>query len=1027
MKALKRIFFMFCIAAISSHAALFAQEFSDYEKECNKIDSYLFSGDYDGGICYLKQKVAAYEISGALPDSNYSFFVMELAKMHYYNNDFRLAEKGMLQSLALDKKLKGEESNDYLASLGTLAFLYNEMGLYEKAGEFARETASIYDQKEIITDSMNYAFFLNNYGSHFMMTGNLSMAEKYFNQSKEINDLLFGEDHPEKATILHNLASMYEEMGEYDKAEKLYHEALPMYKKYYGEQHAFVATDLNSLATLYTTIGNLDKAEKQLLLAKAIYENIDDTKLGYIYVLVNLAEVSLRRGDLNQAESLCETGLSIADTLVARSHDVHISLMRHLAKIQLEKKEYQQALATLLESIQILKNTNPDHIDLVVCHRLMGFTYQAMHEYDLAEAQHKEALRIAGLHYDKSHKNYINSLNSLAEVLSKQGRKEEAEQCFVESMELFTGNIFQNFDFLSADEKQKYLATFQENIGRFNAFALEYYDQDARITGKIFDYNLFLKGLILTSSKKMKEFGLQDTANSGFRERYDEWINTKEYLANIFTLTKSEIEKRGINRDSIESRAITLEKELTRQSAVFAKQHNRKRHTWQEIQSTLKKDEVFVQIVRVANQDSIKYVALIVSGRKDEGLQMIVLDNGSYLENGQYDQYIENIYKGYQSLDSYDDTATYLNYWAKIEEVVKDKETVYLLPDGVYNKINIGAMLREDKQYVYEKHHLVSLNCVNDFMWHSEATASANTMAVLIGAPDYSIGQQNNLAMATNNSDGSKPTKLRAKSLSTLTMSAYELRYIDSLLTDLNWQTQLYIAESATEEMIKTVDNPGILHISTHGFFNGRYSIAEKNPGIRSVVNDFPTSINPLFCSGLYLAGAQNCINGESSLNDISQDGILTAYEVSNLNLDSTKLVVLSACETGLGEIIPGEGVFGLQRAFRFAGAENIIMTLWKVDDGATQLFMRKFYTHWLSGSTKSEAFDKSIRFLRFNTQDYQHPAYWAGFVLLGKEQVQDKPVGIWVFAASAIVLVLLVWVLKKNRSLTSRKFRLGK
>ncbi len=1021
MKALKSPLFMFCIAVISIHTAVFAQDLFDYEKECEKIDSYIFLGDYDGGIAYLKQKVTGYENFETPPDSNYSFFVLELAKMYYYNSDFSLAEKGMLQSCALDKKLKGEESNDYLASLGTITLLYTEMGLYEKAGECASKAASIYDRKEIITDSINYAFFLNSYGSHFMTTGNLSMVEKYYIKSKQINDLLLEEYHPEKAPILHNLAAMYREMGEYDKAEKFFQEVRAMDSKNYGEQHVYVATDLNSLATVYTLTGNLQKAEKQLLKAKSIYENNDDKTLGYVYVLVNLAEVSLRRGDLNQAELLCSKGLSIADTLVATSHDIHISLMRRLAKIHLEKKEYEQALSILAESNQTLKNTNPDHINLVAQLRLMGDVYLAIHNYDSAEAQYRASLRIADLYYDKSHKNYINSLNSLAEVLSMQGREEEAEQLFVESMELFIGNIYQNFDFLSSNEKQKYLATFQENIARFNAFALDYCNQDENITGLMFDYNLFLKGLILTSSKKMKAFGLADTANNGFREKYNEWINTKEYLANIYTLTKGEIEKRGINRDSIEGHANILEKELTQQSAVFAKQHNRKRYTWQEFQSALEKDEAFVQIVRLQNQDSIKYAALVVSGRKDENPQMLVLNNGEYLENEQYEQYIQNIYRGYNSSSiRYDDTAAYLNYWAKIEQAVKDKETVYLLPDGVYNKINVAALLCENREYVYENHQLVLLSCANDFMEQTEIKAPTNMMAVLIGAPDFSISQQSNSTTAANNS----PTKLRSDKLSALPMSAYELRYIDSLLTDLNWQTQLYIAENATEEIIKTVDNPGILHISTHGFFNGRNPLSEKKRDSRSLDHDFALPINPLFCSGLYLANANKSLSERNNINDISQDGILTAYEVSNLNLNSTKLVVLSACESGLGEIIPGEGVFGLQRAFKYAGAENIIMSLWKVDDRATQLFMRKFYTHWLSGDSKTEAFDKSIQFLRFNTLDYRHPAYWGGFVLLGKEQVKDKPRGFWVFAFSAMVVVLLVLMVKKNNGLKPGGFR---
>jgi CHAT domain-containing protein len=178
------------------------------------------------------------------------------------------------------------------------------------------------------------------------------------------------------------------------------------------------------------------------------------------------------------------------------------------------------------------------------------------------------------------------------------------------------------------------------------------------------------------------------------------------------------------------------------------------------------------------------------------------------------------------------------------------------------------------------------------------------------------------------------------------------------------------MGDSASEENIKEVKQPGILHIATHGFFNS---------------NAMETK-NPLLYSGLLLSSANRTIAGEKP-NPLQEDGVLSAYEAMNLNLDNTDLVVLSACETGLGEIKNGEGVYGLQRAFKVAGAKSIIMSLWKVDDNATQELMVAFYKHWLNDaagttSIKRAAFLKAQKELKAK---YPNPYYWGAFVMVGE------------------------------------------
>ncbi|NQU80877.1 MAG: CHAT domain-containing protein [Bacteroidetes bacterium] len=635
----------------------------------------------------------------------------------------------------------------------------------------------------------------------------------------------------------------------------------------------------------------------------------------------------------------------------------------------------------------------------------------------------RESLRIAEFNYEKNHKDYVKSLNSLAEILYKINKKEEAKQHFVESMELFIHNIYENFDFLSAQEKQKYLAVLKDNNQRFNSFALDYFDQDKQIAGEMFDYNLFLKGLILTSSKKVKEYGLRSTSNSDFEKTYNEWVNTKEYLAKGCALSKSEIEKRKINLDSIENIANSLEKKLTHESAVFAKQRNKKRHSWREIESILGRDEAFVQIIRFPKQDSVFYAALIISNNEAQHPGMVVLKEGENLENEHFERYITNITNGYKSNVKYYDTGSFKNYWKEIENQLSGKNTIYLMPDGIFHKININALMMENDKYVYERHNIVLLTSISDFLDRKDVPDLQDNVAVLIGDPDFSNNSSNDIFLAEIANDNSSAffnySSLRSEKLLPLPLSGVEVRYIDSLLTTFNWQTKIYTDAFATEDVVKSVKSPEILHISTHGFFRGPAYDTEKSKANRSIDNELVLERNPLLYSGLYLAGAQKDSTGHDPGDMYSEDGILTSYEVTNLNLYSTKLVVLSACETGLGDIINGEGVYGLQRAFSIAGAENIIMSLWKVDDRATQLFMKKFYTFWLSGDTKPQAFKKTIDFLRFGTKDYSHPFFWGGFVLLGNEQPQKEKSGNIMYIIPLIVMLLGIAIL-----LVRKKFR---
>ena len=216
-----------------------------------------------------------------------------------------------------------------------------------------------------------------------------------------------------------------------------------------------------------------------------------------------------------------------------------------------------------------------------------------------------------------------------------------------------------------------------------------------------------------------------------------------------------------------------------------------------------------------------------------------------------------------------------------------------------------------------------------------------------------------------------------------------EIDNINTIITQAKIKTTVLLEEKATENSIKALKKPTILHIATHGFFfpNPKEGLSDAFFDGLSADALKKVTTNALFRSGLLLAGCKQGILSKNTENNtsniIQEDGILTAYETASLDLENTSLVVLSACETGLGEVVNGEGVFGLQRAIKVAGAKSIIMSLWKVDDEASEKFMTAFYTNWITKKlSKRAAFRAAQTTIR---QKYAAPLYWGAFVLVGE------------------------------------------
>jgi CHAT domain-containing protein len=315
---------------------------------------------------------------------------------------------------------------------------------------------------------------------------------------------------------------------------------------------------------------------------------------------------------------------------------------------------------------------------------------------------------------------------------------------------------------------------------------------------------------------------------------------------------------------------------------------------------------------------------------------------------------------------SIDDEKSYDNYWLPIKNIIGDRKTMYFSPEGVFNQINLGSIPLGDNKYVIDEREIVLLSNIKDLLVEKYRSAKADkskkksieephTIA-LIGNPKYYEDVQGHVKQ--------------------LPGAEEEVKVISKTFRDKGWQVSTLVFDQAEESSVKKMVSPTVFHIATHGFF---LEDVKQSSELNELASD--VSQNPLLRSGLILENGGALMEKNDVLDFNTEEGILTAYEAMNLDFDHTDLVVLSACETGLGDLMLGEGVYGLQRSFMVAGAHNIIMSLFKVPDQPTMELMAVFYKNWLETGDKRKSFLDAQRTVR---QKYPEPINWGSFVMVG-------------------------------------------
>lgn len=542
--------------------------------------------------------------------------------------------------------------------------------------------------------------------------------------------------------------------------------------------------------------------------------------------------------------------------------------------------------------------------------------------------------------------------------------------------------------FFSVTEIQNYIFVNKKQGAITYSYVQNHPNQYPSLNSAIYENQLLLKNLSLRNQQRIKAT-IEKNGDTNLKEKYQRFLDNKRYITKIEELPAAQ---KPATYDQLKAETESLEKEITRLSSTFAEAKKSLSVTWKQIQEKLKPNDVVIDLVSFNYYnnkwtDSTMYGAFVI--KKDSKFPKFV----SLFEEKQLAVLLERNNKAHDSIQSkiinkqYSDKEISDLFYKPLEAELKNSNTIYLAPSGLAHQINFKALPVNTNQTLGEKYKLILLGTTTTLVDYKPLTINKkdNFEIVLYGGINYNKKQVEVYKEAYPNELNDLATRSGILEFNYLPGTNDEVNKINKEAIMYNFKTTIKTESAATEESVKQLSgkaNPFILHLATHGFFfeNTKQELSDldKNIPVEAKKRIYLASEDPMMRSGLLLAGANNSwrkTNNETN----ADDGILTAKEIANLDLSNCKLVVLSACETGLGQINGSEGVFGLQRAFKMAGVQNIIMSLWKVPDAQTSELFENFYAACFSGKSIQEAFSEAQNKMK----EKYSPYYWAGFVLL--------------------------------------------
>jgi CHAT domain-containing protein/Tfp pilus assembly protein PilF len=937
----------------------------------NLAGLYLETGDHARAEPLFLRAVQIAEKTRGADDPFTATAVNNLAQFYDTTNDFARAEELMRRSLAIREKALGPDHPDVAVSLSNLGALYDQLGDPVRAEQMTRRALDIMEKRRG-PDHPETATVLNNLGFIFRNSGDFQRSEQYYVRALAVNERALGPEHPTLASTVDNLAQLFFARGEYARAESLYKRGMAIREKAFGAENTEVAESLSNLALLYQEQGDLARAEPLLVRARDIFER----RLGAEHAQVATALDNLgtlyhaqRRSD--QAEPLMARALAIREKLFGPESTEAAVSYNNLGGLALRRGDAARAETLYLRALRIYERIyGGEHPTVALLLNNLSTGYVARDDAARAVSSQARAMDV--------------SERQLAHVLAT-GSEEQKRLYAARLREELDYTLWLHAGAAPSDaaalklalttvlrRKGRVLDAMSDQIG---ALRRHLRPEDRALLDRLSARRAELAALALKGPGKTPaaEFQSRLTQLGGEIERLEGEIGARslEYRAQSQPVTLEAVQ-----------RALPAGTTLV-EFAVY-RPYNRKSRSREE------------------NFGAPRYAAYVLP--RAGAAQWVELGEAAA---------IDGAVAAWRAALA-DSRRTDVRQLARdVDERVmrpvrkllgNEARQLFLSPDGALNLIPFGALADEQNRYLVESYSLTYLTSGRDLL-RLQVKVDAAQPPVVVADPAFDAGgpQQRGAARASADAAaqqrgaaaaaGRRSADLAGTHFARLPGTAGEARAIGSILPGVRVLT----AGQATEATLKQLSRPEVLHVATHGFF-----LIDQKKGAGGASRPAAArGENPLLRSGLALAGANALAGGAG------EDGILTAYEAAGLDLWGTRLAVLSACETGVGEVESGDGVYGLRRALVLAGTESQVMSLWQVSDEATRDLMIEYYRRLQAGEGRTDALRRvQLEMLTGRKQesgaggaqrglagavggqpqagDRSHPFYWAAFIQSG-------------------------------------------
>ncbi|UCE25789.1 MAG: CHAT domain-containing protein [Candidatus Zixiibacteriota bacterium] len=878
----------------------------------------------------------------------------------WFSGNILLAESLYTQATTIIEQGAGIDNSDYIYYAWRLEDLLKDQGRFGEALPICEKrytaSAAVYGSEDIRTIRA-----LSQLGSISRRLGRFADAEAYQKQALAAMEKLRGPEHYDVTEILMGLALTYDTQYRSEEAEKLYQRALEIYRKVLDPSDPDIAYTLHDLALVYWSTDEFDRAESHILQALEIWRNAPEPEeYGIAIGLSNLGLTYESQGRYAEADSVLRMAIDLGEKVLGPQHPGLAHACDNLANVLTKQGRYAEAEPVIERAVGILERSlGPEHPEVAKFCRDQGRLY--------AYAGNSEMCL-------------------------------QTYRTFIDWSQRFLENVF---PYSSENQRLRWIHEYPLLDHALLSLALrEKTDASNRLALEMVCKS---KAMVVEAVMSERQAALC-TYDDALAEQLNQLNKIHSQIATIALAG-------GSLTDSLQALYETkdsMEIALSRECSEFGDALAARRFDLDDVLSAIPAGSALWEFVRYephnldpsvtgrAKLGPMRYLAFAAD--RSGSISVIDLGNAQLIDSlitlargimykAQGQIYSPAARTSEQRLNQAT-SELYRILFAPLATVSNEAEHICIAPDGMINLLPLEILPTPDGSYVIEDYRISYLSSGRDLLKYRDSPRSDGEMLVMAD-PDFNSSSfgpmtQGNpqvpvasLGVETYGPELRGVTDCLNTAFGRLRHSRSEAEaVVRQFRASGDTPTREFYDDEAVESVLKSIyEPPGVLHLATHGFF---CESDEATPTMRN---------NPLLRSGLVLAGANVTLSGKRDDSTTAEDGILTALEVSGLNLVGTDLAVLSACESGVGDFVNGEGIFGLRRAFQHAGVETIVMSLWAVPDRETSQLMEGFYRRWLGGSSKRDALRESaIAVLNESRQKRGcgHPLLWGGFILTG-------------------------------------------